>query len=251
MRNMPDKKSKIKNQKSKLKFKTQNFIFWVLILIFEFWILNLSSYAAPCYGTKLPQKKQVFMGLQSYSVFKRYLDNDSGKLRSQQEFLLLSYGVFDWLSIDLKGGAGWIKQHPEGPDELDYPTFLGGGYGFRVKFYDAKNTKAVFGFQHISVHPRTRYVESLKNKAVSDDWQLSLLVSRNFMNLTPYLGTRWSRMDYIHWTNGFRNRVKSDLSKSVGLVAGMDMPLTQKLWLNLEGSCFDSEALAVSLNYSF
>lgn len=210
-----------------------------------------SSHAAPCYGTKLPQKKQVYMGLQSYSVFKRYLEDDSGKMRSQQEFLLLSYGVFDWLSIDLKGGAGWIKQHPGGIDELDYPAFLGGGYGFRLKLYEAKNTKAVFGFQHISVHPRTKYVENVKNKAVSDDWQLSLLASHDFKNLTPYLGTRFSRMDYIHWTNGYRNRVKSDLSKWVGLVAGTDITLTEKFWINLEGSWLDSEALAVSVNYGF
>jgi hypothetical protein len=48
-----------------------------------------------------------------------------------------------------------------------------------------------------------------------------------------------------------RKRRMSDLSKSVGLVFGFDVPFTKKVWLNLEGSFFDSDAFACSLNYSF
>lgn len=219
-----------------------------VILIFSFISCSL---AAPCYGTKLPQKNQFFVGVQTYSIFKRYLKDDFGKLRSQQEFFLLSYGVLDWLSLDLKGGTGSIKQHPVGGNELDYHPFLGGGYGFRVKLYDKKNTLAVFGFQHISVHPKTLSIGSSKHKAVSDDWQFSALISYDFNKFTPYLGTRWSRLDYIHWVDRNRKREMSDLNKSAGLIFGIDVPLSEKFWLNLEGSCFDSEALAVSLNYSF
>jgi hypothetical protein len=111
--------------------------------------------------------------------------------------------------------------------------------------------RAVFGFQHISIHPKTIYVGNVKNKAVLDDWQFSALVSYNLKKITPYLGTRWSRLDYIHWVDGNRNRVKSDLARSWGLIYGLDLPLTEKIWLNLEGSAFDSEALAFSINYSF
>jgi hypothetical protein len=222
---------------------------FLLIGIFLFKMTD--CYAAPCYGTKLPEKKQVFLGLQRYDIFKRYLEGQNGKLRSSQEFLLLSYGILDWLSLDLKGGAGLIKQHPLGSDELDYPTYLAGGYGFRLKFFDKDNTRMVFGFQHISAHPKTIHVEGVKHKAVLDDWQFSVLASYSFKKITPYLGTRWSRLDYIHWETGERNRVKSDLGKSVGLVAGFDIPLTQKIWVNLEGQFFDSDALAFSLNYGF
>jgi len=228
------------------KFLVLNFSFTLCAISF-----TLTCDAAPSYGTKFPKQKEFNIGLGSYTIFKRYLEGQNGKLRSSQEFLLLSYGVFDWLSIDLKGGAGFIKQHPAGGDELDYPTFMGGGYGFRLKLYDAKDTKIVFGFQHISIHPRTIEVEDVKNKAVLDDWQFSALLSYNLKKITPYLGTRWSRADYIHWTNGDRNRIKSDLSKSVGLIVGCDLPITQRFWFNLEGQFFDSEALAFSLNYSF
>lgn len=227
-----------------------NCILFVICILFIV-IFNPVCYGAPCYSTNMPEKNKAQLGLQSYTVFKRYLEKGEGKLRSSQEFLLLSYGVFDWLSIDLKGGAGNIKQHPVGGDELVYPTYLGGGYGFRLRIFEEKNTKVVFGFQHISVHPKTIYVGEVKHKAVLDDWQLSLRASHCFRKITPYLGTRWSRLDYIHWQDGERNRVKSASNKSVGLITGMDFALTEKLWLNLEGQFFDSEALAVSLNYNF
>jgi hypothetical protein len=235
---------KIKNQKSNI--LSFGLSFW--ILIFGSWV---SSYAAPCYGTKLPWKKEFFLGAQTHSIFKRYLEDEYGKLRSLQNFLLLSYGVYDWLSIDLKGGSGNIKQHPLASDEVDYASNFAGGYGFRLKFYDRKKVKMVFGFQHISLHPKSRHLGEVKNKAILDDWQTSLLVSADFKKITPYLGTRWSRVDYIHAQGDDRKRKMSDLTKSYGFIYGFDLPLTKKIWINLEGSAFDSEAFAFSINYSF
>jgi len=220
----------------------------IFILVFCF---AFPSYAAPCYGTKMPKKKEFFAGAEAYSIFKRYLKDQYGKLRSAQEFVLLSYGVFDWLSIDLKGGAGFVKQHPVGSDELDYPTSFAGGYGLRFKLYDKKDYKMVLGFQHISVHPESIHLGSVKHKAILDDWQVSVLVSREFSKFTPYLGTRWSRIDYIHWVGEDRKREMSDLTRSIGFIFGLNLPLTKKIWLNLEGQLFDSEAAACSLNYSF
>lgn len=228
--------------------KTKVLLFVICVLCFD---ICHSVYAAPCYGTRLPEKKKIFLGLQSYSVFKSYLEKESGKLRSQQEFLLLSYGIYDWLSLDLKGGVGYLKQHPNVSNELDYPTFLGGGYGFRVKFFHRQNVKMVFGFQHISIHPHTISIANAKHKAVSDDWQFSLLASYCLKKTTPYLGTRWSRYDYIHWTDRDRDRVKSDLGRSIGLIVGCDFSISQKIWLNLEGQFLDRQALALSANYSF
>ena len=43
----------------------------------------------------------------------------------------------------------------------------------------------------------------------------------------------------------------SDPGKEVGLIAGVDIPLAKKFWLNVEGQFFDSEAFSVSVNYSF
>ncbi|HPT07000.1 MAG TPA: hypothetical protein PLO85_02500 [Candidatus Omnitrophota bacterium] len=207
--------------------------------------------AASCYGTKMPQKNQFFAGGESYVVFKRYQEHQQGKMRSAQEFLLVSYGIFDWLSIDLKGGAGYIKQHPHGIDELDYPTYMGGGYGVRLRVFEKNAIKSVLGFQHISIHPYSINIGPIKHKAVLDDWQVSWLGSYEFRYATPYIGTRLSRMDYIHWVDGVRNRVKSDGSNSVGLILGITVPLIKNSWLNVEGSLFDAEAVAASVNVGF
>lgn len=222
----------------------------VVAALFLFMFVSIAN-AAPCYGTKMPKKNQIFAGVQSYTVFKRYQEHQQGKMRSQQEFLLVSYGICDWLSIDLKGGAGYIKQHPQGVDELDYPSYMGGGYGLRVRVFEKDKFKSVFGFQHISVHPYSINIGPVKNKAVLDDWQVSLLGSYEFKYATPYVGMRLSRMDYIHWIDGVRNRVKSDGSKSVGIILGIDIPFIKNSWLNIEGSLNDAEAVATSFNMSF
>ena len=223
----------------------------IFLCIFVYSCIANSCYAAPCYGTRMPQKNKFFLGAQTHSVLKRYLEDENGKMRSLQNFVLISYGVFDWLSLDLKAGAGYIKQQPTGGDRIDYSTYLGGGYGFRIKLYNQEKTRMVFGFQHISIHPHRVHISGRKNKAVLDDWQFSLLASRNFSIFTPYIGTKWSRMDYINWVDGVRNRVRSDTTKSVGLIVGADIPFGERFWLNIEGQFFDVEAFATSLNFLF
>lgn len=223
-------------------------IFWLSILLL---LVNPCGWTAPAYGTRMPKEKGFSLGLQTHYVFKRYLENEQGSLRSAQEFLLLSYGLKDWLSIDLKGGMGFIKQRPRDRSELDYSSYLGGGYGFRVRLWEKKGWTAVWGFQHISIHPHTISLQGDKHKAVLDDWQFSALVSYRFPFFVPYLGGKWSRMDYIHWVNGQRNRVRSDLTKSWGIIAGLDFALSDRVWLNLEGQALDSLAGAFSINYSF
>lgn len=228
------------------KFLVLNFSFALFVLRF-----TLPCYAAPCYGTRMPEKKEFIVGVQTHSIFKRYLENEQGRLRSTQHFLLLSYGIYDWLSLDSKVGAGNIKQHPSGNDEVDYPSSFSGGYGFRLKLYDQQKIKMVFGFQHISVHPKGVHLGDTEDRAILDDWQSSFLISRDFLKFTPYLGTRWSRLDYIHRRGDNRKRVMSDLTKSIGLICGIDIPIGKKAWVNLEGQLIDSQALSFSLNYNF
>lgn len=213
-------------------------------------MVNLCE-AAPSYGTKMPEKKQLYFGGQSYSVQQRDLEGDNGEISSLQHFLLISYGVTDWFSLDLKGGAGDTHQTPDGGDEISYPAYMAGGYGFRIRLYEDEATRLVFGFQHISAHPYSVFVGNVKHKAVIDDWQFSFLVSRDFQGITPYLGTRWSRMDYIHWREDDRKRVQSDLTKSAGLLVGVDVPVNEKVWLNFEGQFLDARAVAASLNFHF
>ncbi len=223
---------------------------FLLITLFLLFFIS-PAYAAPCYGTKMPQAKELFGGTQSHLIFKRYLEDGRGEIRSTQYFLMFSYGIFDWLSLDLKGGAGNIKQRPPASDETDYSSSFAGGYGVRLKFYDSGTSKMVFGFQHISVHPQKTHLGRVKHAAILDDWQFSLLASRDLAGITPYAGIKWSRLDYIHKVEEDRKRRMSDLTKDVGLVVGCDIPLSKKFWLNLEGQFIDTEACSVSLHYGF
>lgn len=209
------------------------------------------SLAAPCYGTKMPRQKQFFAGLETYSVFDRKLEKDYGKISSLQNFFLLSLGIFDWLSLDLKGGAGNVNKSTGEDNKIKYSTYLGGGYGFRARLYSKEKTKLVFGFQHISIHPHTASIGASKEKVVLDDWQFSLLASYEFSRITPYIGTRWSRMDNIDWIDTERDRQKSDLTKSLGLITGADIPINKRTWLNIEGQFFDVTALAASIKLAF
>jgi hypothetical protein len=222
-----------------------------LLAIVLFFCLIASSYSAPAYGTKMPAKKEFFIGLQSHNISERHLEDGYGEVKSFQNFLLVSYGLFDWLSVDLKGGEGYIKHREVGSSEIYYHPGFAGGYGLRLRLYEKQNFKAVLGFQHISVHPKKVNLANGVNRAILDDWQFSLLASYDFGKFTPYLGSRWSRVDYIHKVNEDRKRRMSDLTKSTGLIFGVDIPFGERLWLNLEGQYFDSTSFALSLNFKF
>ncbi len=221
----------------------------IFLIIALFW--PVSAYSAPCYGTKMPSKGEFFSGLEGYMIFERELESSQGKVKSRQSFLLVTYGILDWLSLDLKVGVGDIKRYSAAKDNVDYSARFDGGYGFRIRLYEQDKIKFVTGFQHISVHPATARQDGKKYKAVLDDWQVSLLGSYDFSCFTPYAGTRLSRTDYINWIDNNRKRHMSDTDKSVGLIAGVDIPVTEKMWVNAEASFFDSEALAISLNARF
>lgn len=208
--------------------------------------------AAPAYGTRMPERFQWFVGGQTHYVSERTLEGDHGEIRGLQHFLNLSFGVTDWLCLDVKGGAGNIRHERISGRDLAYPTFVGGGYGFRLRLYEQAKTKAVFGFQHISIHPYTRNVGEDKHKSVLDDWQLSCLVSYAVnQKWTPYAGAKVSRMDHIYWKNGERDRIKSDESRAWGMVLGTDWNVTERVWINVEAQALDVEAVSASVNIEF
>jgi opacity protein-like surface antigen len=223
------------------------------VILFISLVLSSSvAYAAPAYGTKMPQKGKFFGGLQYYAILDRDLNNDNGDLRSSQEHILLSYGVTDWLSLDLKASMGTIEHEAADGTKIKYDRPLwGGGYGFRVRLYENGPVKVVSGFQHISIHPRTVKRNGEKNNAILDDWQGSALVSYDLKKFTPYTGLRYGATDYLHRLNNDANRVYIDEDRRFDAVLGVDVPLSEKVWLNVEGAFGGGEALATSVNFKF
>jgi hypothetical protein len=198
----------------------------------------------------MPQRHEFFSGLEGYYI-QRGLEKDQGKVKSLQGFLLISYGLCDWFSLDLKVGSGDIERYDASRDNVDYRLRFDGGYGFRIRLFEKDKARLTGGFQHISVHPFTRKINSKKYKAVLDDWQGSVLASYNFSRFMPYTGIVVSRTDYINWIDNTRKRHMSDKDKPAGLVLGADFNITDKMWLNVETSFFNAKSLAFSLNARF
>ncbi len=219
------------------------------ILVVSLFSFPVTAVAAPAYGTRMPESRHATVGLQAYNIFYSKLEKDYGKISSLQHFGLLTLGIFDWLCLDLKGGAGHVHSRNAAAGDINYTPFLGGGYGFRVRVLEHEQTKAVIGFQHISIHPYSKVIGNGRNKAVLDDWQFSGLVSYELKALTPYIGGRWSRVDHIHWINDQRKREQP--VRTAGLITGFDIPLNAKTWLNIEGQFLDATAVAASINFSF
>lgn len=212
------------------------------------------SFAASAYGTAMPDKKEVFWGVQSYYVHRRNLDNDSGSVHSQQNYLTMSYGVFDWLSLDLKWSLYSTFRHNNAEDSsvMKYDRSVwGGGYGFRIRLYENGPWKTVAGFQHFSIHPMTVKKAGHKNNGILEDWQYSLLESYKMKYATPYLGVRYTVMDYIHTLDNERNRINSDDHRRFGFITGMDIPLTRNIWLNLEADWQDGDSATIGLHGRF
>ena len=223
-------------------------------LILLFLVFNSCVYSAPCYGTKMPSRYQWFWGTEVNYIAKRDLEANHGSFRSAQCFLTASFGLTDWLCLDGAAGQGFVKYSPGLIQEIDYDSAFAGKYGIRTKIFEMEKIplSSVFGFQHISVHPRHNIINNIKRRLIFDDWQLSLLLSYDGLKqFSPYIGGKMSRGDLIEWYNDNRKRRKSEDSRSIGFVCGFNLFLTDDCWLNLETRFFDEKAASLGINYAF
>ncbi len=219
-------------------------------------VLNMTSsditYAAPCYGTHMPEEKKLALGLQGDFLVDRNMKDNQGGTSGSRYFLTCSYGVTSWICFDGKIGVGDVAWHNSDPGNLNYNTGFAGGYGFRIKGFENKELgiKTVAGFQHISVHPRTTCPANDKHRVIIDDWQGSVLVSKDIGNFVPYLGARYGTVDYIKWVNEHdRKRIKSE--DMLGAVIGIDYLIWNYTRLNVECDFIDGEELSIGVSRDF
>jgi len=225
------------------------FLLVILILILSF---SRELFSAPVYGTHMPKEKCWSWGLEGSFIIDRNLDNDEGGTNGERFFLTTSYGVFPWLSFDGKIGVGDVGWERTGGDDINYSNNFAGGYGFRIKAYEDNDSgvKGVVGFQHISVHPNAKNQGGDKNETIIDEWQGSLVVSKDFRCITPYLGARYGSLDFIKWINeAHRKRIKSE--KKTGIILGLDYWLNERTRLNLEGIFLDGEEVSLGISHDF
>lgn len=223
------------------------------IILLSVLLFSKSSYAASAWGTHMPEKKQWLWGLEESFLMDRDLDNSEGGLDGNRYFLTGSYGIFPCLSFDGKIGAGDIdwESRKDGAD-LSYSTGFAGGYGFRVRGYENEEwgIRNVVGFQHISIHPEAKNQEGNKHEAVMDEWQASIVVSKDVENFVPYLGVRYGTYDFIKWLNEHdRKRIKSE--ENFGIILGMDYWWNDRIKLYLEGAFLDGEEIAFGVSWEY
>ena len=210
------------------------------------------SYSAPAYGTHIPDVQKWIWGLEGNLIIDRNIDNDEGGIITNRYFLTTSFGIFSWLSLDGKIGIGNVDWARNKGDNLDYSTNFAGGYGFRIKGYEDEKwgIKSVAGFQHISVHPEPNNQGGSKNEAIVDEWQGSVVVSKDIGYFVPYIGARYGTLDLIRRTNEVnRKRIKSE--KIYGIIIGLDYWLNKRTKINIESTLLDGEEVAFGISWDF
>ena len=229
----------------------KRYIFFLTISLLVLSICQI-SYAAPAYGTHMPEGHRWTWGVQGNFIMDRNLGNNQGGTDGNRYFLTGSYGVFPWLCFDGRIGVGRVEWKRPSADELDYSTNFAGGYGFRIRGFgnERLGIRSVAGFQHISVHPDARDQKGTKHETIIDEWQGSLIVSKDIGNLVPYLGVRYGSLDFIKWENE-RDRKRIHSERRYGIITGFDYWLDKKTRVNLEGTFLDGEELAIGISRDF
>lgn len=227
--------------------------FWVLCIALVLVIVSSRfCNAAPAYGTHMPEKRHWTWGLEGSFIVDRNLDNDQGGISGNSYFLTGCYGIFPWISFDGKIGVGDVDWHRKGADNLNYDMGFAGGYGFRIKGYEneERGIKSVVGFQHVSIHPPAENQSGSKHEAIVDEWQGSVIVSKDIGSFIPYLGARYGTADYIKWVDEKdRKRIQSE--EYCGVIIGADCWINDVTKINLEGTFLDGQKFAIGISRDF
>lgn len=208
--------------------------------------------AAPTDGTDIPYKGKYVTGYQNNIIFKHDLADSYGNIKSDQHFYTLSYGVFDWLTLDGKIGFGNAREKGGVNPKVDHHYGFAGGYGFRLRILDnvKNNVRVVTGFQHISVHPASRNLNGDKREAIYDDWQVSLVSSKDIGRVTPFAGAKLSLGNLIQKTNDI-DRKNRPPEYYAGVILGCSVKLTKNTYISVESHFIDETSLTSGFYYKF
>ena len=211
-----------------------------------------SLFAAPTDGTNIPYKGKYITGYQNNSIFKHDLAGSYGNVRSLQNYYTLSYGVFDWLTLDGKIGFGDVREKGGVHPKVYHNYGFAGGYGFRLRVMDdaANKVRVVTGFQHTSTHPANRNLSGDKRMAIYEDWQLSLVSSKDIGIVTPFAGAKVSYGNLIQKTNDI-DRKNRPPRYYAGAVIGCSIKLTKNTFMSVEGHFIDETSLSSGIYYTF
>ncbi|MCM8781909.1 MAG: hypothetical protein NC828_02520 [Candidatus Omnitrophica bacterium] len=214
-------------------------------------LLCINCFAAPLYGPDMPRRGQWYIGFETNLVSKRDMRKGLGEAETDQYFYNASYGLYDWFSFDGKLGGGDIEFDTKEAGHLDFDLGFAGAYGARFKIYndEAEKIRAIFGFQHISVHPPKEKVGSVEYRAIWDEWQFSLLLSKAIRQFEPYLGIKASQLNIIRKDNFEDAWAWNGSRRHFGIVTGSKIDIFKNCYLDLEGRFIDETAFSAALSW--
>ena len=229
---------------------------FILILVFTFTLFSFpgGSYTAPSNGTGFPPKGKAEAGYEFNLMQRRALRRSYGTLSTRNHFYTFSLRLSERFCLDGKLGLGDLR-HKGGIylPKVDYNTGFAGGYGFRFRAFEDKETgiSAILGFQHISVHPRDTHVDENKYEAFLDEWQLSALAAKDFAHFSAYAGVKGSDCEIVYKINE-QDRKRRFSKQHIGIITGLDLYLAErKVRINLEARFIDETAFSVTVAYLF
>ncbi len=220
----------------------------VLFLIVSMFVVALilpdgDAAAIPTFGTFMPKSGEWQAGGRTNLIFERSV-KDYDKAKTNAYWYKVSFGFADWFCFDGVIGSGDVRAAYINEKVVRYPFSFSGGYGWRAKLYRDEEDDMVwlFGFQHVSTHPKSQQYDGRKREIIWDEWQFSTLLSKRLWALRPYCGTKWSFTYLISKVDGDRHRRLSN-SPPLGLVVGADLQMNNYLYMNAEARFFDETAL--------
>jgi hypothetical protein len=212
----------------------------------------IGLYAAPTDGTNIPYKGEYRTGYQNNTITKHDLANNYGNIRSSQNYYTLSYGVFNWLTLDGKIGFGNVVENGGDHPKVVHDYGFAGGYGFRMRVLDDEKNRIriVTGFQHTSTHPQAKKQDGDKRDAIYEDWQGSLIASKDIGRITPFAGAKISYGNLIEKANNI-DRKNRPPAYYAGVVIGCDVRITKNTYASVEGHFIDETSITSGIYYKF
>ena len=222
-----------------------------LLVIGPLILLSGISAAAPLCGPDLPGRGKWYMGFETNIVFDRDMKKGLGEAESNQYFYNISYGIYDWFSFDGKLGMGDTEFDTIEAGRMDLDLGFAGAYGARFKVYDnrEKRLRGVLGFQHISVHPSKEETAGVKYSSIWDEWQISLLLSKEFGKIEPYVGVKASQLYIIRKDNLQDDWSWNGSGDHLGIILGSKAELPGNWYLVLEGRFVDETAFSTVVSH--
>ncbi len=227
---------------------------WLAAVLF----LSYSAvlYAAPVGNpTKLSGGSQgLYPGYEGGYVFDRDLDRGNDELeRAQDHYAKISY-VFD-NPMKVYGLVGGTKFRVTQDGDSYYRTEFGLGYGGGMKGrlwqndqgtalgYDAKYRRSQPDVDQAVLNGSSVRMEEVTYQ----DWQTALGISQKMGGVEPYVGVKYNDVD-IDDTGKFPQQNSEHV---IGPFAGLDIPASKDVVLNVEGHLVTETALTGGLTMRF